>query len=188
MCSIMVVCVLLSRFSLVAALGDRRELLAGPIALAPEAGRQQVVGEVSAAAEAHGVVAGMRVGEALARCPEIRLVPPDPDGVRGLWRELLDRLGRIGAAVEAGPPGEAYFEARGLHGIHGGDLDGVLAAARRAVDRPGARIGAGPSRFAARAAAGRSRPRRRGVVAVTPPTGAVLLGGAVVVPEGSVRA
>src|SRR4051812_17926502 len=162
MCSIMVVCVLLSRFSLVAALGDRRELLAGPIALAPEAGRQQVVGEVSAAAEAQGVVAGMRVGEALARCPEIRLVPPDPDGVRALWREVLERLERIGASVESDRPGEAYFDADGLHGIHGGGLDGGPAATRRTLDRRAARVGAAPSRFAARAAALAVRPRRRG--------------------------
>jgi protein ImuB len=161
MCSIMVVCVLLSRFALTAALGDRRELLAGPVALAPEAGRQQVVGEVSAAAEAHGVIAGMRVGEALARCPDIRLVPPDPDGVRGEWRGVLDRLERIGANVESDRAGEAYFDADGLHGIHGGDLDGVLLATRRVLDRPAARIGAAPSRFAARAAALSVRPRRR---------------------------
>jgi protein ImuB len=168
MCSIMVVCVLLSRFSLVAALGDRRELLAGPIALAPEAGRQQVVGEVSAAAEAHGVVAGMRVGEALARCPEIRLVPPDPDGVRALWREVLERLERIGASVESDRAGEAYFDADGLHGIHGGDLDGVLRATLRVLDRPGARVGAAPARFASRAAALAVRPRRRANPVVVP--------------------
>src|SRR6059058_1564909 len=84
MCSPMVVCVLFSRFALVAALEGRRELMGEPVALAPEAGRRQVVGEVSPAAEAFGVVQGMRVGEGLARCPELRLVPPDPDGVRSL--------------------------------------------------------------------------------------------------------
>jgi protein ImuB len=183
----MVVCVLLPRFALLAALADRRELLAGPVALAPEAGRQQVVGEVSAVAEAHGVVAGMRVGEALARCPDIRLVPPDPDGVRSLWRELLDRLERVGAAVESDRAGEAYFGADGLHGIHGGDLDGVLVATRRAIERPGTRIGAGPSRFSARAAAGAARPRRRGAAPLSAPAGALLSGTAVVVPAKSVR-
>src|SRR3954453_17020214 len=160
MCSVMVVAILLPRFPLMAALGDRRELLSGPGALAPEAGRPQGggggsaaggarggVGEVSPPAEAHGVVAGMRVGEALARCPDIRLIPPDPDGVRTLWREVLDRLERIGASVESDRAGEAYFESAGLHGIHGGDLDGVLRATRRVLDRPGARIGAAPSRF-----------------------------------------
>jgi protein ImuB len=160
----MVVCILFSRFALVAALEGRRELMGEPVALAPEAGRRQVVGEVSPAAEAFGVVAGMRTGEALARCPELRLVPPDPDGVRSLWRTVLDRLERIGAACESDREGEAFFEADGLRGIHGG-LDGVLHAARTAIGR-GARIGCAPGRFSAYAAALRARPRRRSSVTV----------------------
>ena len=176
--SLMVVCVLLSRFPLVAALEGRRELLGQPVALAPEPGRRQVVGEVSPAAEAFGVVAGMRVGEALARCPELRLVPPDPDGVRSLWRRVLDRLERIGAACESDHPGEAFFDADGLRGVHGGSVEGVLLAARRAVGRA-ARIGCGPGRFSSHAAALRARPGRgRRFVS----------SGAVVVPSGSVRA
>jgi protein ImuB len=119
-----------------------------------------VIGEVSAAAEAFGVHAGMRVGEALARCPELRLVPPDPDGVRTLWRAVLDRLERIGAACESDRAGEAFFEADGLRGIHGG-ADGVLDATRRTVGRA-ARIGCAPGRFSAYAAALQARPRRRG--------------------------
>jgi protein ImuB len=161
----MVVCVLFSRFALVAALEGRRELMGEPVALAPEMGRRQVIGEASPAAEAFGVVAGMRVGEALARCPELRLVPPDPDGVRTLWRRALDRLERIGAACESDRAGEAFFEADGLRGIHGG-LDGVLEAARGAVGRA-ARIGCGPGRFVAYAAALQARPRRRAGGTVT---------------------
>ena len=63
-----------------------------------------MIGEVSAAAEAFGVAAGMRMGEALSRCPELRLVPPDPEGVRGLWHEVLDRIESIGGrpGVRAG--------------------------------------------------------------------------------------
>src|SRR4051794_17259899 len=159
-CVRMVVCILFSRFALVAALEGRRELMGEPVALAPEAGRRQVVGEVSPAAEAFGVVPGMRVGEALARCPELRLVPPDPDGVRTLWRRALGRLERIGAACESDREGEAFFEADGLRGIHGGGLEGGLDAARAAVGR-GARLGCAPGRFSAYAAALRARPRRR---------------------------
>ena len=158
--SIMVVCVLYPRFELLAALGDRRALLAEPAALAPEAGREQVVGEVSAPAEAFGVVRGMRLGEAMSRCPALRLVPPDPEGVRSLWHAVLDRLEAIGAAVESDSAGAAFFESGGLHGLHGGDLAGVLAAAGRALG-PGARMGAAPCRFAAHAAALQARPRRR---------------------------
>src|SRR3954466_8057334 len=90
---VMIVCVLSPRFELLAALGgERRALMSQPVALAPEAGSEQAIGEVSATAEAFGVALGMRLGEALARCPELRLVPPDPLRVRELWSEVLDRL------------------------------------------------------------------------------------------------
>ena len=153
---IVVVCVLIPRFALLAALGDRRALLSEPVALAPEAGREQTVGEVSAPAEAFGIVAGMRVGEALSRCPELRLEPPDPEGVRGLWHEVLDRIESIGAAPESQHAGAAFFAAGGLEGLHGGDLAGVLDATRRALG-PGSRLGAAESRFAAHCAARQSQ-------------------------------
>src|SRR5215213_8420202 len=127
----MVICVLYPRFELLAALGDRRALLSEPAALSPEAGREQVVGEVSAPAEAFGVVRGMRLGEAMSRCQGLRLVPPDPEGVRSLWGAVLDRLEGIGAELESDHAGAAFFVAGGLHGLHGGTLAGVLAEARR---------------------------------------------------------
>src|SRR3954471_14126452 len=113
----MVVCVLYPRFELLAALGDRRALLAEPVALAPEAGREQVVGEASAAAEAFGVVRGMRLGEAMSRCPGLRLVPPDPEGVRALWNGVLDRLESIGAEVGADSPGAGVLQPGGRLGV-----------------------------------------------------------------------
>jgi nucleotidyltransferase/DNA polymerase involved in DNA repair len=164
-----VVCVLLPRFELVVATGARETLLSRPSALAPEPGRDQLVGEVSAAAEAFGIHPGMRMGEALARCPRLALVPPDPMGVADAWERVLARLESIGAQVEPGRPGVACFDARGLRRLHGGSLDGVLAATREALRRRGsasARLGAGPVRFCAVvAAASRSRARRPGFVA-----------------------
>lgn len=160
----MVVCVLVPRFALRAALGDDRDaLLSEPVALAPQRSNEQAIGEVSPPAEAFGVAPGMRLGEALARCPELRLVPPDPEGERERWSDALDRIDRIGAEPESQRAGSLFFAAGGLHGIHGGDLAGVLAATRQAVGR-GARLGAGPSRFVARCAALASRPRRPPVV------------------------
>lgn len=157
-----VVCVLLPRFELTVAAGDRSELLQAPAALAPEPGAVQQVGEVSLAAEAFGVHPGMRVGEALARCPRLMLVPPDPVGVSDAWERLLVRLESIGAAVEPERPGLVCFDATGLLRLHHG-IDGVLKAARRALRAP-ARIGIAPSRFAAVAAASRARVRRPEVV------------------------
>jgi protein ImuB len=157
-----IVCVLIPRFQLTIAAGDRGELLQTPAALAPEAGGVQVIGEVSLAAEAFGVHPGMRLGEALARCPRLTLVPPDPVGVADSWERLLVRLESIGAAVEPERPGLVCFDAHGLLRLHGG-IEGVLAAARRALRTP-ARLGVAPSRFAAVAAATRARVRRPAIV------------------------
>ncbi|MEX2196468.1 MAG: DNA polymerase Y family protein [Thermoleophilaceae bacterium] len=156
----MIVCVLILRFSLRGALGGAGLPVGEPAALAPEAGREQSIGEVSQAAEGFGVAPGMRVGEAIARCPGLRLIPPDPEGVRTLWAKTLDRLESVGAAVESDAAGTAFFEAQGLRGIHGGSLEGVLAATRRALEKPAPRLGAAPSRFCAYAAARANRPRK----------------------------
>jgi protein ImuB len=160
---------MLPRFELVVAAGARDLLLRGPAALAPEPGRDQLVGEVSAAAEAYGIHPGMRMGEALARCPRLALVPPDPVGVADTWERVLGRLEAIGAAVEPGRPGLACFDSRGLRRLHGGSEHSVLAATRDALRRRGtvgARLGVGPSRFCAMvAAASRARARRAGFVA-----------------------
>lgn len=172
----MIVCVLIPRFSLLAAAGDRRELLLRPTAVAPAPGGMQVVGEVSGPAEAFGVRSGMRLGEALARCPELALAPPDAERTESAWESLLRRLEGIGAAVEPGRPGEAFFEADGLRGLWGGRLDDVLRRARRALRAP-ARIGAGAARFPAHAAATRARVRAGGA-----------LKGVTVVPAGATRA
>jgi protein ImuB len=167
----MIACVLFPRFQLTVAAGERAELLRTPVALAPEPGAVQAVGEVSLAAEAFGIHPGMRMGEALARCPRLTLLPPDPAGVADLWERLLVRLESIGAAVEPERPGLVCFDARGLLRLHGARLAGerdrlesVIAAARRAVRVP-ARFGVAPSRFAAVAAATRSRVRRPVIVA-----------------------
>ena len=159
----LIVCVLLPRFELAVAAGDREELLRTSAALAPEPGREARVGEVSPAAEALGVHAGMPLGEALARCPSLTLVPPDPAGVADRWERLLVRLESIGAAVEPERPGLACFAARGLLRLHGGSLERVLTVARRTLRHP-ARLGVGPSRFCALAAASRARVRRPEVV------------------------
>ncbi len=159
----MIVCVLLPRFELAIAAGGRAALALGPMALAPEPGREQVVGEVSRAAEALGIHPGMRLGEALARAPRLALVAPDPVGVADAWERVLTRLEAAGAAVESEHPGAACFEADGLRRLHGGSLDGVVAAVRAALRLP-ARIGAGPSRFCALAAARAARTRRAQLV------------------------
>jgi len=169
----MIVCLLLDRFELAVAAGGRAGLLGEPAALAPEPGRELYVGEVSQAAETFGIHAGMRMGEALARCPRLTLVPPDPLGVAEAWERALALLESLGAAVESLRPGEACFDASGLERLHSGQVvrmlaDGYLAAhgsERLRKVLSGARIGQGPTRFCAMVAAHGARVRRPRLVA-----------------------
>src|SRR5215212_7274711 len=116
----MIVCLMLVRFELAVAAGGRAALLRRPAALAPQPGGGQHVGEVSPAAEAFGVRSGMGLGEALARCPQLGLVPPDPAGVAEAWEDVLARLEAIGAEVAPEGPGLVCFDGRRLRVLHGG--------------------------------------------------------------------
>lgn len=158
----MVVCVYIPRFALTVAAGGAQALAGRALALAPMAGAQLRVGEASGAAEAYGVIAGMPLGEALARCPELELAPADPLAVAEAWEGVVQALEGIGAAVEAPREGLAYFEADGLRGMHGSNAH-TIAAARRVLARP-ARIGVGPGRFCALAAALAASARRAKIV------------------------
>jgi len=156
----MVACLLIPRFALRVAGGGRP---GESSALAPPPGSRSV-GEVSRAAEERGVLPGMALGEALARCPSLRLVAADPARGAELWEGLLRRLEGIGAAVESERAGEAFFAVDGLRGLYG-DERGVLRAAREAARAP-VRVALAPNRFAAFLAAGRGS----GAEAIVPPT------------------
>ncbi|HEY1778420.1 MAG TPA: hypothetical protein VGG41_19845, partial [Solirubrobacteraceae bacterium] len=148
----MVACVLIPRFELAVAAGGLEALAGRAVAIAPEGGGgASVIGEASGAAQAFGVRAGMALGEALARCPELELLAADPIAVAGAWEATLGTLEGIGAGVEPQRPGLVCFTLDGLRGLYGGSDELVLAATRRALDRP-ARLAAAPTRFCALAA------------------------------------
>ena len=152
--SIMVVCVLIPRFELLTALGGRGESCCGrPSRWPPSPTARRSWARSRVPREALGIHPGMRLGEALARCPGLRLIPPDPERAARAWEAVLAGLEGIGAAVEPAAPGEAYFEAAGLRRMYGGHLEGVLARARRAMPA------AGPAGRGARAASAPTPPR-----------------------------
>ena len=100
---------------------------------------------------------GMRLSEALATCPGLVLVEPDPAAVELEWEALLRRLEDAGIAVEPGEPGVVTFETEGVERLYGG----VEAALTRALASVGPawdpRAGAGHRRFVALAAASVAR-------------------------------
>jgi protein ImuB len=150
--------VVIPAFDLRAALRLRPGLQAKPAALAPLPGTEPLVGSVTDAAEAKGVRPGMRLGEALATCPELELVELDPATAEQAWEEILRRLEDAGFAVESVEPGTVFFESKGVERLYGGlepALKRALAAVGTAWD---ARAGAAERRFAALAAANVARP------------------------------
>ena len=95
----MIACILIPGFALRAALLARPGLALRPAALAPLPGTEQLLGPVTAAAEAAGIRPGMRLGEALATCPSLVLVDPDPAGAEREWEGILLRLEDAAFAV-----------------------------------------------------------------------------------------
>jgi protein ImuB len=160
----MIACLSIPGFELRAALRATPRLALRPVALAPESGKEPLLGPVTAAAETAGVKAGMRLGEALALCPDLELVEPDPAAAEQDWEEIVRRLEDAGFSVEPAGLGCAYFETRGMERLCGG----LEPALRRALSAAGtswdARVAAADRRFAALAAASIARPGQALVV------------------------
>ncbi len=154
----MIAAVVIPAFDLRSALRLRPALQAKPTALAPLPGTEPLLGSVTGAAEVKGVRPGMRLGEALALCPELELVEQDPATAEQAWEEILRRLEDAGFAVEPVAAGTVYFETRGVERLYGG-LEPALKRALAAVGTIwDARAGAAERRFAALAAASVARP------------------------------
>jgi protein ImuB len=154
----MVACLIIPGFDLRAALRKQPALALRPAALSPAAGTEPLLGPVTAAAERLGVRPGMRLGEALATCPELVLVEQDPAAAEQAWEDILRALEDSGFAVDPSGVGCVYFETRGVERLYGGlepALKRALAAVGTAWDP---RAGAAQRRFAALAAANVARP------------------------------
>src|SRR5215216_3643342 len=154
----MVACIVIPGFELRAALRKQPSLALRPAALAPAAGTEPLLGPVTAEAERLGVRPGMRLGEALATCPQLVLVEQDPAAAEQAWEEILRALEDSGFAVDPAGAGCVYFETRGVERLYGGlepALKRALAAVGTAWDP---RAGAAQRRFAALAAANVARP------------------------------
>jgi len=150
--------IVIPAFDLRAALRLRTSLQAKPAALAPLPGTEPLIGSITGPAEARGVRPGMRLGEALAMCPELELVEQDPATAEQAWEEILRRLEDAGFAVESAEPGTVFFETKGVERLYGG-LEPALKRALRAIGSTwDARAGAAERRFAALAAANVARP------------------------------
>src|SRR5258705_13944764 len=128
--------VVIPAFDLRAALRLHPRLQAKAAALAPLPGTEPLIGSVTGVAETKGVRPGMRLGEALATCPELELVEQDPATAEQAWEEILRRLEDAGVGVEPAEPGTVVFESKGVGRLYCGlqpAVNRAVAAVRDAV-------------------------------------------------------
>ena len=111
----------------------------------------------SAAARAEGVRRGQRRREAQACCPELELIPHDPDRDARAFEAVLVAVESLTPKVEVLRPGECAFRARGAARHHGGETTlatAVASTADQVLGGPGrCRVGIADGRFAAGLAA-----------------------------------
>ena len=151
-----IACVHIPHFQATVALRRQPQLRGRPAVIVDHAaGTPRIVDATPAAA---GVVAGMTLTAALARCPEAIVLEADGPACRRVFQQLCRALQGVGDRVEAAEPGTAYVGLDGLAALHGGE-GALLRALRVAVPedlapRIGAAAGKFPAWVAARSAEG----------------------------------
>lgn len=155
-----VACVFIPHFPLRVEILRHPELDGLPLALtdlASAAARRRIVACSPEAAE-RGIRIGMSVRDAVNACPQAAILTSDPVYYASVFTDLLRSLGSVSPGIEAGEPGCAFIDLRGVGRLYGG-LDNVPAALLRAVPptlRP--RIGLAVNKFTAWVAAHKARP------------------------------
>ncbi|MDP4332566.1 DNA polymerase Y family protein [Curtobacterium sp. A7_M15] len=117
----------------------------------------------SASARQHGVVRGLRVREAQARCPELVVQPYDDALDHRAFEPVIRAVEAAVPGVEVLRPGTLALRSRGPARYYGGERAAAATLAGIAADHgaPGVRAGVADTPFAAEHAA-RARPARPG--------------------------
>ncbi len=125
-----IACLYLPHFPATVALRRQPHLRARPVVIADHA--KGTPGVVDATPAAAGVIPGMTLTEALARCPDATMLAADVPACRRLFEQVCRALQGVGDRVEAGEPGTAYVSLDGLAALHGGE-SALLRVLRDAV-------------------------------------------------------
>jgi nucleotidyltransferase/DNA polymerase involved in DNA repair len=147
-------------FPCVVEVQHRPELACGPLIVGDDEQPKRVF-DCSLSASAQGVRHGMTIRQALGRCPDAVIIPPDPVLYRTTWESILAALGEVSPEVEDERLGRAYVNIGGIES-HYFDDDALAAQLIETVSGASgldARVGMASGKFPATAAATTCRPR-----------------------------
>lgn len=143
-----------------------------------EMGGRQVVDQVSERAGASGVRRGMPVSQAVALCPGLTLLEPDPTHYAAAQEAVVDALAGLTPVVEPVEPGLVHLGVDGLERLYGSPSSQAHRALRVLLEVlppplvAAVRVGRAPGTFGARVAAAAARPGSP-VLVPAEPTGAL---------------
>lgn len=98
---------------------SRPEIRERPVAVAPPQSDRALLLSVSSEARREGVFKGMPLGAALKRCPDLRVIPPDPEGTQKASRVLAGMVARYTPLWEPLRPGHIYLDVTGTDRLWG---------------------------------------------------------------------
>ncbi|MEX2527324.1 MAG: hypothetical protein WEA09_06760 [Gemmatimonadota bacterium] len=161
----MTLCLWLPTFELRLELVRSPELDATSVALLDPAGGQRPrIWQLSARAAEAGVQPGMLISRAVALCPALTLLEPDPTHYETAFQEMLEALEDISPLLEPGEPGRVFLGMEGLERVHGPPQRQMTLALERLLEifppalAASTRAGWAPGTFGARVAAAAARP------------------------------
>lgn len=130
-----------------------------------------VIVACSAAAEREGVTTGLRLRQAQHRCPDMVVLPHDPDVDQRVFEPLVRTIEDVVPGVHLIRPGVAAVRAQGASRFYGGDREAaeVLLAKVRSHHEHDVRLAVADGLFAAEQAAHATTPDKP--VAVVPAGG-----------------
>ncbi len=111
------------------------ELQGRPVAVAPSRSVRALILSASAEAQKQGVRKGMSLEKAVARCPDLTVINPDPGLVERANRELCRIAAWYTPIWEPSRPGHVYLDLTGTDRLWGRAKDTALRVKREIRDR-----------------------------------------------------
>ena len=152
-CSI--ACMLVTHLPVKSEVRRYTQLRGKPVIITESYGSQKLV--LDSSEEAKGVIAGMPLSEAMARCKDASLIQADAPYYNSTFNKLIKALELRSPVVEKSGLGCAYVGLEGLEAMYGGEAQVVASLLQVAPEEFNPRIGVAEGKFPAYVAAVTSR-------------------------------